>query len=279
MSSIKTELEKGEWMLVSDKPAFIRQNLGNSQVVYLVANSLPAGFDQDTATMKTTIKGGSTLIDEVDAGSAIYAYSISADVSLSVTWFDSAASFLANMVTDLGSETSRFKVDSQPTSFENNSQFHIFYQINELAFADQLVMKFDSINAINIMARKINLWEGGRTYLIYNNDGTHTTVPTVFAPLKIYPVNSNVQGGGSHPVSELSIGVAIGSGIFVNGSEAFNGNAVLTDSNNNRASNQALTIDNLAGYKAGTSLYLVMDSIGFNSDTNGHFYLQWEERF
>lgn len=190
----------------------------------------------------------------------------------------SVSSFLNKMVTKLGTNFSRFKVDSQPSSYEANEQFKIFYRMQEVPQNQQMVLKFESVNALNIMVRKINLWEGGREYLVYGDDGSHTVTGT-FTPINVYTVNSNVEGGGAHPVSGVTASVAIGANIFTQGSEPTNGDASLTDANAARATAQPLQDSNQSGVPAGATFYLVFNNLALIDNTNGHYYLQWEERF
>ena len=190
----------------------------------------------------------------------------------------SALSFLKTMVTKLGLEASRFKVDSQPSSFEANEQFKIFYRIQSVPTTQQMVLKFESVNALNIMVRKINLWSGGREYLVYGDDGSHTVAGT-FSPVDVFAVNGNVQGGGAHPVSQVTASVAFGAGIFTAGSLPTNGDAVVTDTNLNRATNQPLADTNQSGVPSNSTFYLVFNHIGSNDPSTGHYYLQWEEIF
>lgn len=128
------------------------------------------------------------------------------------------------------------------------------------------------------MVRKINVWEGGREYLVYGDDGSHTVTGT-FSPIPVYTVNGNVEGGGAHPVSGVTASVAIGAGIFTEGSPPTNGDAAMTDANAARATAQPLSDSNQSGVPAGATFYLVFNNIALNDDTNGHYYLQWEERF
>ena len=190
----------------------------------------------------------------------------------------SVSSFLNKMVTKFGTGFSRFKVDSQPSSYEANEQFKIFYRLQGVPQNQQMVLKFESVNALNIMVRKINLWEGGREYLVYGDDGTHT-VTGAFTPIPVYNVNSNVEGGGAHPVSGVSASVAIGANIFVEGSKPSNGDAAMTDANASRATAQPLSDTNQSGVPASSTFYLVFNNIALNDDTTGQYYLQWEERF
>lgn len=184
------------------------------------------------------------------------------------------------LITSNDSRTARVRTDSQPTSFEANEQFKIFYRIVDVSTSDQIVMRFDTVNALNIMVRKINLWEGGREYLVYANDGTHSVSGT-FTALPVYAVNNNLADSGlaTHPVSGVTADVAIGSNIFQQGSEPTNGYGVLTATANNRVNNQPLADSNQSGVAAGLSFYLVFNNISQSDDSNGQFYLQWEERF
>ncbi len=278
MASVRVELEKETWKEIATQAAYVNHNIGAFQVAYVIAESLPSGFDLDTATMKNTIRGDHKCFTELGANKKIYAYSIYGDAELSVTTFEAIVPFLTNMVTDPGLPTSRFKVDAQPTSFEENTEFKIFYRIQSLSQNNQLVIKFTTVNALNIMVRKINLWEGGREYLVYGDDGSHTVTGT-FTDIDVFNVNGNVEGGGSHPTSLVNASVAIGSGIFTAGSLPSNGDGVLTDSNANRANNQPLSDNNQSGVASGSTFYLVFNHIGQNSNTKGQFFLQWEERF
>ena len=188
------------------------------------------------------------------------------------SWFNS------NLVTDVGKKTARLKTDAQPTSYEANEQFKIFHRILAVPHTSQIVMKFTSINAVNIMVRSINIWKGGREYLVYGEDGSHTVTGS-FSPITTRQVNSNVSGGGTHPVSGVTVEIATGAGVFTAGSLPSNGDLVMTDSNANRANGQAHADSNKSGIAAGSVFYLVFNHIGQNSVTNGQFYLQWEERF
>ncbi len=280
MASTKFDLAQGTWTQITtdDKNGDIFHNNGNTQIIYVEAETAPLTWDGDTPTMAVTIKGQSLPYDGVGDSSFVFAYAISSDAVISVT---PSVDFIEAMVTDKGLDSARFKVDSQQTSFENNSQFHLFYRMQEIPSGSQMVIKLDIVNPINIMKREIDVWTGGREYLIYREDGTHIA-PAVFDDtLDNYPVNENVQGGGAHPVSAVIAQIAIGSGIFDEngGTPAFNGSASVTDSGANKATSQSSESAGLAGYAAGTTLYLVFDHIGANNDTSGHYYLQWEERF
>lgn len=216
--------------------------------------------------------------DNDSEGEWIFISSVDGRVSVEVIDEISTESLLNDLVTKLGTDYSRFKVDSQPSSYEANEQFKIFYRLQDVPQNQQLVMKFESVNALNIMVRKINVWEGGREYLVYGDDGSHTVTGT-FTPIPVYPVNGNVQGGGAHPVSGVTASVAIGSNIFTEGNPPTNGDAAMTDANAARATAQPLSDSNQSGVRAGSTFYLVFNNIALNDDTNGQYFLQWEERF
>lgn len=284
MASTQIDLAQGEWAKITfgDKEGDIRQVKGSTQVIYLESPSQPTEFDTSTPTMDKTISGENLSYSGLSDGEFVWAYAITGGATISITprsgGISSTSDFLKSMVTKLGLESSRFKVDSQPSSYEANEQFKIFYRMQEVPQNQQMVLKFESINALNIMVRKINLWMGGREYLVYGDDGSHTVTGT-FTPIPVYNVNSNVQGGGAHPVSGVSASVAIGANIFVEGSEPSNGDAALTDANASRATAQPLSDTNQSGVPAGSTFYLVFNNIALNDDTTGQYYLQWEEIF
>lgn len=175
----------------------------------------------------------------------------------------------------------RIAVDSQQTSFESNEQFRMFQRLVSIPAGSQLVYKLETVRALNIMLRKINLWEGGREYLVYGDDGQNTFDDGLLgAPIKIHNVNSNLNDTiTSHPVSGVTIRKAVGAGIFTStNTEPPNGDIALTDGNANRATANYSADDNKGGVAAGGSFYLVFNHIGQTSVTNGQFTLLWEER-
>lgn len=176
----------------------------------------------------------------------------------------------------------RIAVDAQQTSFEANEQFRLFDRLEAIPQGQQVVYKFESVNPVNIMLRKINLWSGGREYLVYPAYAQNTFDDGLLgSPLPIFNVNSNLHGGlVSHPVSGVTIRKAVGAGIFTStNTTPPNGDLALTDGNNNRATANYSTDGNRGGVSAGGAFYLVFNHIGANGDTNGQYTLLWEERF
>lgn len=176
----------------------------------------------------------------------------------------------------------RVAVDAQQTSFEANYQFRMFNRLVAVPQGQQVVYKFESTNPVNIMLRKINLWSGGREYLVYPDDGQNTFDDGLLgAPLKVFNVNSNLRDGlSSHPVSGVTIRRAQGAGIFTStNTEPPNGDVALTDGNANRATANYSSDGNRGGVAAGSAFYLVFNHIGANNATNGQYTLLWEERF
>lgn len=190
---------------------------------------------------------------------------------------------LYKVFTGMFSDTGRIKVEPQPTSFEENSQFRIFHRMIGIASTDQIVFKFDSTNAVNIMERKINLWEGGREYLVIPDDGSYGAVDAALTTsVQVRTVNGNLSDSKLpvHPTSGVTVSYGTGAGLFsISDTEQFpNGDAVKTDNNSGRANNQLLASPNLSGVAAGQAFYLVFLPLG-SGNTSGHFLVQWEERF
>ena len=228
-------------------------------------------------------------------GKSLYAWYKSTDnepIDLIVTtnqFVDGGAvSSLNNIMTTANDRTSRLPVDQQPTSFEENTQFKIFHRLIDVPSTEQVVFKFDATNPVNIMERKINMWSGGREYLVIPAtqalDDKFNLLPSVNVP--VTTVNGNLKDSGlpSHPVSGVTITRWKVTGvdqITIGSDDQFpNGDAVNTDGNANRANNSLLSSPNLSGVATNQAFYLVFTNISqSNSATSGHFYLQWEERF
>lgn len=191
-------------------------------------------------------------------------------------------------VTSDRTKTARVPTDSQPTSFEENAQFRIFHRFIEIPNSNDIVFKFTATNPVNIMERKINLWKGGREYLVIPDDGSYSAVDSLLTTtVPVRTVNGNLQDSGlpSHPVSGVTVVMSSASGLasvfgIVSTSQYPNGDAVQTDGNANRANNSLLAAPNASGVAAGQSFYLVHLGISAsNTETSGHFTVQWEERF
>ena len=63
--------------------------------------------------------------------------------------------------------TTRISTDPEQAGYKENRQFRFFDTIDSVASTDQLVYKFTSADNIDITARVIELWSGGRSYYVY----------------------------------------------------------------------------------------------------------------
>lgn len=201
------------------------------------------------------------------------------------SWFSSILS------TNPGKSTGRLKTDDQPTSYEENRQFKIFRRFIDVPTTQQMVFKFEASAPCNIMERKINIWAGGREYLVipYDSGNTeHTAIDALFdenTVVDITSVNGYLGDSGlaEHPASQVTINYVTGAGLitvdnaFGSESQYPNGDAVQTDSNANRANNALLATPNMSGLDAGQAFFLLFRNISQSTATSGHFYLQWEE--
>ncbi len=169
---------------------------------------------------------------------------------------------------------------STAASFKENRQFKIFKRLIDVPHGQQIVYKFESTNPVNIMVRSINLYEGGREYIVYPDDDRNTFTGTL-TPITPAPVNGNLDIGlSSHPVSGVTVSFAQGSGIFTSTNvDGSNGDISLTDGNNNRANNSGESSSVMSGVGANETFWLVLNHIGTSANTNGQFLLQWEEIF
>lgn len=190
---------------------------------------------------------------------------------------------LAYMLVGTYDSTTRLAVDSQQTSFEENMQFRLFDSVDAVANSSQIVYYVTLSNAINLFARNINLYSGGRKYRVYMDDGTHTFTGTPSDITgKISPMNNNLADSGLavHPTSGATASRSVGASIFTPGSMPIDGTEVLTDGNANRASNSFNPSGERFGAPAGAAFFLVLDGISSNgTSSSGNIKLIWEERF
>lgn len=289
MASTQISVPANTWVQITttDKEGSINHQRGTGTIVYTISQSAPTGFDSDTPVYERT-----TLSDEIGffglkAGENIYAYAIDFNATLTLSGADGTATIIKGMTTDEDYNVSRLKVDSQPTSYEQNHQFKIFHRFIDVANSAQIVFKFAATNPVNIQERKINLWEGGREYLVIPDLGQYPGLDAKLTEVvNVTNVNGNLQDSGltSHPLTGVSVTLGVLTGgdvISIGDSDQFpNGDAVKVDTSggSNKGNNQNLSSPNLSGVAENQSFYLVFNSIG-SSSTSGHFYLQWEERF
>ena len=200
---------------------------------------------------------------------------------------DNLSALVDILTTDIET-TARLPVDPQQTSFEDNRQFRLFFEFSDLPGStlapiptgQQLVLKFTSVNALNIFARRPELFQGGIAYRVYP-DSAQVTFTGTLAPLnRITTVNGNLGDSGlpAHPTSQVSVEWAIGTGIFSTTDWARNGTVVKTDGNVNRNTNNYSPNDERSGVAAGQTFWLVMDSLTVG-DTEGFLTILYEELF
>lgn len=185
------------------------------------------------------------------------------------------------------SNTSRIKVDSQPTSFENNEQFKIAHRFNSVTGSNQIVYWFNNINPVNIIDRIVRLKEGKREYLVIPDpqDGTYDAVKAQLSsaqvPVRIVNGNLSDSGLASHPISSVSALFGTGVSLFtVNDDSQYpNFDLIGVGSQGNSALNPNTGTDsNKSGVTGNSAFFLVLDPYE-NEVTSGQFFLQWEERF
>lgn len=181
----------------------------------------------------------------------------------------------------------RSQVDSGQTSYEGNLQFRFFDEWHANASTptvpntSQIVYKFNTTYPINITARVLEIWSGGRTYRVYpaNNNVTFNDALLIDQP-RVYAVNSYLNEYiTTHPVSGVTVGRYIGTPAFTSTDEPRNGTVVIAPSGNKQQSVTYSQSGERAGLAAGVSFYLVLDQVDtINTDTECMFRLQWEER-
>lgn len=186
--------------------------------------------------------------------------------------------FNKNLSTSPGKEAGRLKVDSQQTSFEEGVQFRFYDEWtadDEITQTQQVVYKFTTTNPINLFYRRLTVYQGGRWYRVYPDDGNVTFTGTLTDVDGINPVNSrdNTQATG------VTFQRAIGEGIFITTSRPIDGEISVADTSAARAVPIFSPDEQKIGFPAGASAYVVLDHLGSNDDLQGLLYYAWEEIF
>lgn len=175
----------------------------------------------------------------------------------------------------------RTPVENRPTSFDDNRQFRFFDVLTAVPHTSELVYKFTATNPVVILLRELDLYQGGRLYLVHGTDGvTFNDALLEDVSNQIFRVNGDLSKSGRsvHPTTGVTVEKAtVAAGTFVYTNPPPNGTIVLTDGNANRATSAYGPSDQLAGVYAGQSFYLVFNHIGANNATGGIFQLQYEE--
>lgn len=168
--------------------------------------------------------------------------------------------------------------NSSTPSFRENRQFKIFKRFVSVPQLQQVVYKFTSTYPLNIIVRSINLYAGGREYVVYPDDDRNTFTGTLTSVTPA-PVNGNLRVGlTEHPDSTVAVSFAQGADIFeTTNIDGSNGDIALTDGNSNRANNSGESNSVMSGVGADETFWLVFNHIGANGTTSGQFLLQWEE--
>jgi len=169
---------------------------------------------------------------------------------------DALKSAVSDLLTGPMAGTRRIKVDQQQASFESNSQFRFFDELSlPKTGGSQIVYRVKSVNPFILFNRVLSFYQGGATYRVYADDGSHTFDDSLLgSPVAALPVNGDLSDSGlsTHPVSSITLERADGNDIFVNGSAAV----------------------------TGTSAYVVITVIdGLSDESLGEYELFFEEHF
>lgn len=203
------------------------------------------------------------------------------------------AHIFSSLITSTNKGVGRFAVDAQPTSFEDNTEFRFFEDLslqeyrnptvdNSIPANKVLVYKFTTTDPVNILLRTLNVWTGGRKYLVFPVDGNETITGGSFEDVSdlIFTNNNNLRAGlSTHPVNNVTVEKRIADS-FVTTSDARTGTATKTDGNNNRAISSYQPDGNKSGVAATQSFYLVMFNLDSGSDpTSMLFTVGFEIRY
>lgn len=222
------------------------------------------------------------------AGEKLYAKAYDGAASVLLDMGTAPSAFPQGVLTSPFEGVARIATDSQPSAFYENSQFRLFDDISALNAGDgvphtsQLVYHFETVNPVIVYLRQINIWQGGRRYLVYPADGNETYSATGEVDIsdQLYPTNGILHPGlSSQPATTVTVKRKIGAGIFSTTSKPRNSTASLTDGNANRAASAYTANGDQGGVGGGSGFYLVFDHIGANNETKGLFLVAYSEIF
>lgn len=172
----------------------------------------------------------------------------------------------------------RIPTESRPSKFYEHKQFRFFDRLDGVTAASQIVYKVTVETDIEVFERSLELWSGGREYLVYPDtqqvNFTGSLTPVVD---RISNLNGIVKNGLPIPTTKLLVEKATGAGIFTTTDLPQIGTAVLTDGNSNRASSVYTPDSTRLGIPNGTVIWLVLNQVGASTATKGIVTLSYEE--
>lgn len=101
----------------------------------------------------------------------------------------------------------RLSVDSQPTSFEENSQFRFIDTFSDVATTNGVLYLFELAAPIVVFDRLISLYTGGRQYAVYPYDDADTYTGTQDTLSRVpLPLNGLLRDGlTTHPATNTTV--------------------------------------------------------------------------
>lgn len=188
------------------------------------------------------------------------------------------------LFTGFSGGTERIKVDSQQSSFESNSQFRFFDELSLPKIGgSQIVYRVKSVNPFVLFSRVLSFYQGGATYRVYADDGSHAFDNSLLgSPVTALPVNGDLSCSGlsAHPASSITLERADGNDIFVNGSAVVTGTSARAGTNSQQSSGALASDQVRLGFPVNFSGYVVITVIdGLSDESLGEYELFFEERF
>jgi len=265
-------------------------NVTTSDVRLFATETTP---DPSTDNSFPCIFGGSSVINNPgDSGAWVISPSNGAVL---VTSLDGSGfkpldvSILTNLVTSLDGN-GRIKVDSQQSSFEQNTQFRFFEDVSDqteyggddlsVPAANVLVYEFNAVNPVNIQTRIINQWSGGRKYLVFPTTGATITGGTwEDVSDQLYIINGNKNPYiDALPTTEVTVRRRVATS-FVTSEKARTGTAAVTESQGNRQSSEYSPDSSRSGVAGNQGFYLVFFDLDGANPSEFLFTVAYEERF
>jgi hypothetical protein len=165
----------------------------------------------------------------------------------------------------------RVPTEPRPSGFYKKIQFQYYDRLLDVSTSNQVVYKFVMNTPVEVIGRELDLYAGGREYLIYRDSPAVTFTGT----LSDSGLLRNINAIGGSPSSQSTIQRAIGAGIFSCTDHPVIGVPIVVGNGGSRR-NTVYTPDTLRVGLEPSTVWIVMNNLG-NASTKGSFILTYEE--
>lgn len=179
----------------------------------------------------------------------------------------------------------RLSVDSQPTSFEENTQFRFIDTWEDVSNTDSILYLFEQTAPIVIFSRDLSLYTGGRSYYVipYDESDTYTGTQETLTRVPL-PLNGLLRDGlTEHPDSNVTITrytvtAFTHANEFIEMSQVIAPTSGLTKVAGDYSSESLRFGTETCSESDPLRYWIYLPNLESTDDSNGYWKLCWEER-